>query len=480
MHLDPWQQWVLDQACAVREDTYFNDFTGATRNKWAARHVGLVVARQNGKGSILEARELAGLFLFGEYEIVHTAHLAKTSMLHFKRMRRLIERCPDFHREVANYQTSNGKEAIILNNGATLYFATRGAGQIRGASPQLVVCDEAMKGLDAEAMAAVLPSVSAQPNYQFWYTGSAGTKESTEFGRVRNRALAAAPDPYLFFAEWSIDACTDYCPKGCTDHDPVNSVDSYAKANPGLGIRIEVDTVEAERLGMPPEKFLIERLSVGDWPVEGDAWAVIDEEAWTAREESPDRIVLDDDKPLVLAVDTTPDHKNPWSCISACSGLAEGLLVEVTSIEDAEHAYDHRPGTQWVVPRLKQMWDALKPDAVVIDKASQALQFIPQLEEAGITVLSPTSAEYAASCGEFAGGVQPRRGEAADITHLGQEPLTVAVAGADKRDLADKWAWDKRNSQSDISPLVASTLAAWGYRKTLHEKPSVAPWVFRG
>jgi hypothetical protein len=35
--------------------------------------VGLVVPRQNGKGTILEARELAGLFLFGE-SILHTSH----------------------------------------------------------------------------------------------------------------------------------------------------------------------------------------------------------------------------------------------------------------------------------------------------------------------------------------------------------------------------------------------------------------------
>jgi hypothetical protein len=33
---------------------------------WAAFTVGLMVSRQNGKGSILEARELAGLFLLGE------------------------------------------------------------------------------------------------------------------------------------------------------------------------------------------------------------------------------------------------------------------------------------------------------------------------------------------------------------------------------------------------------------------------------
>ena len=50
LHLDPWQQLVLTHSLGERPD-----------GKWAAFEVGLVVPRQNGKGSILEARELAGL-----------------------------------------------------------------------------------------------------------------------------------------------------------------------------------------------------------------------------------------------------------------------------------------------------------------------------------------------------------------------------------------------------------------------------------
>jgi hypothetical protein len=53
------------------------------------------------------------------------------------------------------------------------------------------------------------------------------------------------------------------------------------------------------------------------------------------------------------------------------------------------------------------------------------------------------------------------------------------VAGADKKPLGDKWKWNKQNSASDITPLVAATLASWGYRKVLFEKPKAAtPWVF--
>ena len=73
LFLDDWQQFVLRHALGERAD-----------GKWAAQTVGLTVGRQNGKGSILEARELAGLFLLGEQLIIHTAHLQKTATQHFQ------------------------------------------------------------------------------------------------------------------------------------------------------------------------------------------------------------------------------------------------------------------------------------------------------------------------------------------------------------------------------------------------------------
>ena len=63
LFLDDWQRLALDVALGERAD-----------GRWAAFEVGLVVSRQNGKGSILEARELAGLFLFGGRLILHSAH----------------------------------------------------------------------------------------------------------------------------------------------------------------------------------------------------------------------------------------------------------------------------------------------------------------------------------------------------------------------------------------------------------------------
>jgi hypothetical protein len=61
--LDDWEAWVLVNSMATMPG-----------GRWSSFEVGLLVPRQNGKNAILEARELAGLFLLDELLLIHTAH----------------------------------------------------------------------------------------------------------------------------------------------------------------------------------------------------------------------------------------------------------------------------------------------------------------------------------------------------------------------------------------------------------------------
>jgi hypothetical protein len=60
---DEHQREVILASCGVTDD-----------GKWAALEVGINEPRQNGKNAILEIRELAGLFAWGDRLIVHSAH----------------------------------------------------------------------------------------------------------------------------------------------------------------------------------------------------------------------------------------------------------------------------------------------------------------------------------------------------------------------------------------------------------------------
>lgn len=487
LRLDPWQQLSLRNMCAIREETYENpllnewgerrdpDDSGRIDNKWAATEFGLMVSRQNGKGSILEARELAGLFLWGERLIIHSAHLFPTAVEAFNRILILIQNCPDLDKEVSRVVNSHGDEGIWLKSGQRLLFKARSKSGVRGFTADTIIFDEAMMKLGAAEIEALMPSVSARPNPQLIYTGSAGTQESEQFGRLRNRALAhearETDERKLCWVEWSANACNFFCSPSCEEHDRPDDPRTWAKANPALGIRLDSEWIrEVEYLSMSLFSFSKERLGVGDWPAEGNGWRIIPRDKWKGRGNPYSEIV--ENSRFALAVDSAPDSS--WSCISA-AGLngEEDIHAEITGLDEQ---VDYRPGIKWVVPRLVQICKLYKVPFVVISKDSPAGALIEEIESRGIKVVIPTVRDYALACGDIKNGFAPIGGETANLTHTDQAPLTAAVAAADKRPLQDLWAFSKSLSGADITPLVCITLAIWGFKKHIYRKKST-PWV---
>ena len=130
--LDDWQAWVLEMSLAEQDDGLHSAF-----------EVGVEVGRQNGKGSIMEARQLAGLFLLGEQLQVHTAHEFRTTFEHFLRITRLIESAPALDKKVMRIRRGAGEQAVELKSGERLRFIARSSGGGRGFSGDTVYLDEA-------------------------------------------------------------------------------------------------------------------------------------------------------------------------------------------------------------------------------------------------------------------------------------------------------------------------------------------------
>jgi phage terminase large subunit-like protein len=261
LELDDWEQWILEQGLGRDKD-----------GQWSAFEKAVIVSRQNGKGAILEALELGALFIddFDVDLILHSAHEFKTASEAFRRVLARIENHPAFRRRVRQVYLQRGAESIELTNGKRLRFIARSSGSGRGFSADLVILDEAYALGDA-AMAALLPTLSARPNPQIWYTSTAGVQTSTQLGAVRARGLRG-DDPSLAFFEWSVDE---------KSYDPADP-QCWAQANPGLGIRITQEYVAKERAALAPDEFARERLGIGDYPVSGGGWDVIREDQWDA------------------------------------------------------------------------------------------------------------------------------------------------------------------------------------------------------
>lgn len=431
LHLDPWQAFVLEHSLAEKAD-----------GRWAAFEVGVNVPRQNGKGAILEARELAGLFLLGERLIVHSAHEFSTSSEHQRRVEMLIEDVPEFRRRVKAFKHSHGEESIELTGGQRLRFRTRTRSGGRGLSADCIVLDEAMI-LAETAIGALMPTLSARPNPQIWYTGSAVDQDVFEHGivwsKVRERGLAGEDDSLAYF-EWSFDPRTEGDPTPVSPDqvtaDMAADEEAWQRANPSLGIRISSTHVEHERRSMDPRTFAVERLGVGDWPSTDPGGAsVIDIVDWRSLAD-PHSAALD---PVVFAFDVLPDRR---SSAIAAGGIREDGLVHVEVVE-------HRRGTGWLVERMQQLVAAHAPLDILCDAAGPAAALA---EDVGATTVS--GPDYTKACGTFFDLVAEGK-----LRHLGSNEADLAIRGAAKRPLVDAWAWSRKNSRADICPLVAMTLA---------------------
>ena len=71
-------------------------------------------------------------------------------------------------------------------------------------------------------------------------------------------------------------------------------------------------------------------------------------------------------------------------------------------------------------------------------------------------VVDVSGKELAKACASFYDAVL--EGRASISRH---ESLDSAIAGARRRDVGNVWAWARRDTRTDVSPLVAATIARW-------------------
>lgn len=468
LDLDPWQQDALRDALGE----------GPT-GRWAAFEVALLVARQNGKGGFFEARVLAGLFLLRERLILYSAHEFKTAAEMFRRIEGLIDGTPMMRKRVKSVSRSKGDEGIELTTGQRLRFVARSKSSGRGFSGDCNILDESQH-LAEESVDALMPTMSARPNPQLLYGGSAPDKDIApcdHMARVRRRALSGR-DTGLVYLEWSADLCGRDCLPGCSEHDDPNDPRVWAKTNPAMGYRISLEHIARERESMGERGFARERLSVGNYPSEvEDQWDVIPEELWRD-----------------LADTASQAGERVAFAIAVASGGVKAAIAVAGVREDGLghiEVIDHRPGTAWVADRAFELRDAWGPVAFVVDPGSPAGFLIPELEadrrdeetgEAveGIAVTTTKTRDVAQAYGAFVAACGVAEEDESTLRHVPHPGLDAAVAGATTRKLGDALTWDARSPSVDISPLRAVTLARWGLATAEEEEEAAEPWVIFG
>lgn len=456
LHLDEWQKYVLTHGLGM-------DRAG----EYTARRVSCWVPRQNGKGAIIEALELAWLFLLDEELIIHSAHQHRTSKRAYARLEKLIRNTPAMFKRVKAFRQTNGEHEIELHDGRLLQYTTRSRTAVRGFSSPKLVLDEAQE-LNSEQIAAIMPTVSAMPNWQIWFFGTPpddpaawvyGLKEDGEAGR-----------PRLAHFDWGVSLVAE----APGTYEKAADIELAYAANPAMGdapgCRIEPETVEDEYrpsgLGV---KYPQERL--GAWkPRALEGGGVIDPRVWAQLVDLESKRVGD----VALAVDVTPlrDHAS-----ISMFGLRVDGLGHVQTVVYGE-------GVDWVVGKLRDLIAVLDPVAIALDPKGGAGSLLGDLtadvELGGLALSAPADPEHpdrgdlalpqayevAQATGQFIDAVREQK-----LRHVGQTELTSAVANAKPRPLADAVAWGRKQSDVDISPLVSATLARWAFVTRINAKP---------
>jgi hypothetical protein len=308
-----------------------------------------------------------------------------------------------------------------------------------------VILDEAMF-LNETFHWALLPTLSARSvtgNPQVWYTGSAADElvhqHAVVWARVRERGMVGN-DPALAYFEWSAHSEEVVKPEDVT-LEMLDDEGLWAAANPALGIRISNEHVGHELRSMDSRGFAVERLGVGAWPrTDGLVESVISIEDWIALKQDDSK--LGDE--FCIAFDVSPDRTK--AAIAAAGRNQDGVL----HVEIAEYL----KGTGDVIQRLLEIDAEHYPDEIVCAAQSPAESLLEEAKEAGLKIRVVAISEHAQACGQLVDLVTDK-----ELVHLGSAELATAVRGARTRPLGDAWAWSRKNSAVDISPLVAATLA---------------------
>lgn len=427
--LDPWQSDILD------------DWMARTPSgKWACKTCAGSVPRQNGKTALISGRTESGMVLFNE-QVIYTAHLQKTATETFEEMASFFD-TKALRKYLKDIKTALGREQIILKSGARVKFLARTRNGGRGQHGDLLIFDEAQE-LDSDAQASFIPAISASLNPQTIYVGTPPdpNAEGTVFRGIRDKALKGETKTTAWF-EYSVKEIGD-----------VTKRERWAQANPALGRRILLSTVEGECEQMDPDTFARERL--GWWTpvaVQKVEYA-IPEKTWDACASE----ALKPEGKTAYGVKFSPDGSE----VALCGAVedADGI-IRISLI-------DRRPtgqGTQWLADWLNErskkaccvVIDGRNGVDVLIDKISHIWRFKG-------SIIRPSVKDIIASVSMLTDALNEHK-----LTWYSKQiDLRDSAITSTKRPISGGWGFGGDNS----IPIEACSLAMWGV-KTSKRNPS--------
>lgn len=415
--LHPHQRLIADVAGEVLDD-----------GTPAYPDVGVVMPRRGGKTVLVLARAIRELRRSPQQRAFYTSQSAEDGLKVLRdEWSPLVESSPLRH--VLRFRYARGDAGMYVRIGrrrlSRLEVFTPNANALHGRDADLTVVDEAWsfseaRGADIDA--GIRPARWARPRSQLWRVSAGGTPDSGYLHQLIDAGRAQVPG--LAYFEWSADPDDP-------GYDPRDER-LWLATHPGIGTTCSLAVIRADAARMRDSE--VERAVLCVWRRSVSTSLLAGWSDLLAPTANP----RDTGAPLTLAFDVNPDRTHA-AIAAAAGGVAE--LV------------DYRPGTGWLSGRVDQLATRYGAN-VVRDRAGPA----------GVTTLADetpthdaTAAEVGAACAWLVDTI--RAGALAIRPH---PALSLAFAGARAANRGDgQTIWVRRDTDADLCPLYALTLAAW-------------------
>lgn len=415
----PWQRQCAD---------VYGEMIELVSGLWvpAYREVIVSVMRQSGKTTFVLSTEVDRAINYDDPQRI--AYTAQTGLDARKKV--LDDQVPLIERSqlapiIDHVRRRNGDEGLNFVTGSILDIIASGEAAGHGRTIDLGVIDEAFDDVDDRREQSMLPAMATRRQAQLLICSTMGTDRSTYLNRKvdagRDAALSGDPNSGIAYFEWSIPIDEDI-------DDPA----VWARFMPAYNRTIDERVVRHARQTMTEGEF---RRAFGNQRTASDE-RVIPIDVW-ARVQEP----VTPDGTLMFAIDTNPERSH--SAIAVSDAEHRGEIVE------------HDRGTSWLVAQAAaraKRWNA----SVGYDPAGPAAVFAEDLTRLGVRTVKVGGRDMANACAYFFDGCIDRT-----IRIRPHDGLNAAVAAAQRRVAGDSWTWARRDIDTDLSPLVALTIAEW-------------------
>jgi hypothetical protein len=446
----PYQQWLNIHALEK------GDSDGGFRFKIVA----ILVARQQGKTFWLKTLGLWRLFVNGKGAADRDSPGARLALIAAQNLgyaegvlKDVVDTIRDssaLSRELINHRVTNGAHRAILTNRRYWRAATASRKGGRSLSVDIAMLDELREHVTTDAWDAIVPTTLVRPFSQVVCTSNAGDVRSIVLrdlrdGAARKIAAGDTADTSTGLFEWSVP-------------DDVNPRDEqyWHMANPALGhlnnfrisdLRAMFESMQYRNMpGFRTEMLCqwVDALTPGIIPAEH--WAYTTDT--TSRRAEGSRVYA--------GLDVNYERSRAFVAIAARRDDGN-LHIEV--VQAAR-------GTDWIIPWLVERKKTWLSGVAVQKTGAPASGMVEDMRRAGIPVVEwGPGLEVVGHTGAFYDQICEHT-----IFHRPSPVLDRAAASGVSRNVGDGFIFDRRNSQVDVSPLIACVAAAW-----LEHQPEVAP-----